>query len=45
MSAPAGNLTMLRLISAGTSLLSQEPAEAFLGLGQNTIAQEVQKQR
>ena len=37
----AGELTMMRIISAGTSLLGQEPAEAFFGLGQNSVAQEV----
>jgi hypothetical protein len=37
----AGDLTMMRLISAGTSLLGQEPAEAFFGLGQNSMVQEV----
>ena len=29
----AGGLIMTRLISAGTSFLSQEPAEAFFGIG------------
>lgn len=33
----AGDLSMMRLISAGTSYVAQEPAEAFFGLGSNTI--------
>jgi hypothetical protein len=34
----AAGLTMSRLITAGTSFLSQEPAEAFFGLGAATTA-------
>ena len=37
----AGTLTMTRLITAGTSFLSQEPAEAFFGLGAATIVDTV----
>ena len=37
----AGNLTMMRLISAGCSLMGQEPAEAVFGLGQNAMADTV----
>jgi hypothetical protein len=33
----AGDLTLMRLISAGCSLLGQEPAEANFGLGANTV--------
>lgn len=33
-----GGLTMTRLITAGTSMMSQEPAEAFFGLGGSSIA-------
>lgn len=32
----AGDLNMMRLISAGTSYLGQEPAEAFFGVGDAT---------
>ena len=31
--AAVGDLQIMRLISAGTSFLSQEPAEAFFGVG------------
>ena len=34
----AGSLSMSRLISAGTSFLGQEPAEAHFGLGNSTSA-------
>lgn len=37
----AGGLDMMRYISAGTSFLSQEPAEAFFGLGAAAIADSV----
>jgi hypothetical protein len=37
----AGSLTMMRLISAGTSLQGQEPAEAHFGMGPNTVASQV----
>jgi len=37
----AGSLTMMRLISAGCSLMGQEPAEAFFGLGANPVADSV----
>lgn len=37
----AGGETMMRLISAGTSFLSQEPAEAFFGLGAATYADSI----
>ena len=37
----AGGRTMTRLITAGTSLLGQEPAEAFFGLGASTSATSV----
>jgi hypothetical protein len=39
--ARAGGLLMTRLITAGTSYLGQEPAEAFFGLGAATSADEV----
>ncbi len=35
--ASGGPLHMMRLISAGTSYLSQEPAEAFFGAGGETV--------
>lgn len=37
----AGSLTMMRLISAGTSLQGQEPAEAHFGLGTHTTVDQV----
>ena len=37
----AGGLTMTRLISAGTSLMGQEPAEAVFGLGTASAADTV----
>ncbi len=36
-----GDLTQTRLITAGTSLLSQEPAEAHFGLGASRVIDEV----
>lgn len=32
---------MMRLITAGTSYLGQEPAEAFFGLGETAVVDEV----
>lgn len=37
----AGDLTMTRLVTAGTGFLGQEPAEAFFGLGDTPRAEEV----
>ncbi len=37
----AGETNMMRLISAGTSFMGQEPAEAFFGLGDATVATRV----
>ncbi len=37
----AAGTTQMRLITAGTSFLSQEPAEAFFGLGDATAAERV----
>jgi hypothetical protein len=37
----AGDLTMMRLITAGTSLMTQEPAEAHFGLGTAETVDEV----
>ncbi|MCB9849989.1 MAG: VCBS repeat-containing protein [Phycisphaerales bacterium] len=37
----AGGVSMMRLISAGISGISQEPAEAFFGLGSSTYADSV----
>jgi hypothetical protein len=37
----AGPLSLMRLISAGTSYFGQEPAEAFFGLGSQTVIDEV----
>jgi hypothetical protein len=39
--ARAGDRTMMRLITAGTSYLGQEPAEAFFGLGETAVVDEV----
>jgi hypothetical protein len=36
-----GSTTQIRLISAGTSLYGQEPAEAFFGTGDETVLTEV----
>ena len=33
--------TMMRVLTAGTSFLGQEPAEAFFGLGRATVADRV----
>lgn len=37
----AGGRTQVRVITAGTSFLGQEPAEAFFGLGSNTMVSEI----
>ncbi|MCH7719476.1 MAG: CRTAC1 family protein [Planctomycetes bacterium] len=37
----AGDLSMMRLMSAGTSFMGQEPAEAFFGLGDATIVDRI----
>jgi hypothetical protein len=36
--ASAAGVNMMRLITAGTSCMGQEPAEAFFGLGNSTVA-------
>lgn len=36
-----GELRLMRLVSAGASLLGQEPAEAFFGLGDASLAERV----
>ncbi len=36
-----GQLSMMRLISAGTSVFGQEPAEAFFGIGESAEVDEV----
>ena len=38
----AGNLNCMRLITAGTSFYGQEPAEAFFGVGTNTMVEKVE---
>ncbi len=40
----AGGKNMMRAITAGTSIVSQEPAEAFFGLGSATVADRVEIQ-
>ena len=37
----AGDLSMMRLVSAGTSFMGQEPAEAFFGLADATIVDRI----
>jgi hypothetical protein len=37
----AGGVTQVRVITAGTSFLGQEPAEAFFGLGSNTTVDQI----
>lgn len=37
----AGPLSLMRLISAGTSYFGQEPAEAFFGLGSETVVDRI----
>ena len=39
--ASAGGVTSMRPISAGTSCMGQEPAEAFFGLGSAVVADEI----
>lgn len=41
VSATFNGITNIRLITAGTSHFGQEPAEAFFGVGNNTIIDEV----
>ncbi|MDB4293075.1 FG-GAP-like repeat-containing protein, partial [Maribacter sp.] len=44
VSIKTGALTMMRVITAGTSFYGQEPAEAFFGIASNTIIDELRIQ-